>query len=77
MASAAAVGTMPESGIGADLPARCAAATTISASIAANIDGATIDLCATRISQSSSTECNDDISAPFFAACRNRCASNG
>ena len=39
MASAAVVGAMAESAGGAGLPARCAAATTISASVAGRSDG--------------------------------------
>ena len=44
---------------------------------AANCDGGTIALCATGMSQSSSTACSDATSAPRFAACRRRCATSG
>jgi len=40
-------------------------------------DGATMALCATRISSSSSLACSSESCAPFFAAWRSRCASSG
>ncbi len=45
--------------------------------MAGKSDGTTIARCATGSSQSSSTECSDETCAPFFAACRNRCATSG
>ena len=54
-----------------------AAATAMPASASGSFDGATIALCATFTSQSSSTECSIDTSAPLRAAWRKRCATSG
>ncbi len=74
MGSRAAPSAMPA---GSGLPSPCAAAMTMSASISGISDGATMALCATGISQSSSTACSFITRIFFFAAWRNRCASNG
>ena len=68
---------MPASAGGTVCPAPRAAATTISASAAGSSDGAATSACATGSSQSSATECSIDTCAPFFAACRRRCAISG